>query len=347
MELKKVPEALFSEISGLIEEARRVVAQTANQSMTLLYWQIGEVINRELLNNERAEYGKQIVSQLATALQVQYGKRGFQERNIRRMMQFAELFPDFQIVSQAATKLSWSHFIELLVLKEEVKRDFYLTMAMAETWGRDTLRTKIDGMLYERTLISGQDEGAIPAELSQMRKGESFSPDLIFKSPYFLDFAGLKGMYSEKDLEQSLVNSLEQFIMELGVGFSFVERQKRMIIDGEDFHLDLLFYHRKLKRLIAIELKLGKFKAAYKGQMELYLRWLDKNEKQSGEDTPLGLILCAEGGHEQIELLQLESAGIKVAEYLTELPDRELLKQKIHKELERVSLKAKKEASNE
>jgi hypothetical protein len=167
-----------------------------------------------------------------------------------------------------------------------------------------------------------------------MQKGENFSSDLIFKSPYFLDFTGLKGMYSEKNLEDSLVVSLEQFIMELGVGFSFVERQKRMIIDGEDFYLDLLFYHRKLKRLIAIELKLGKFKAAHKGQMELYLRWLDKYEKQAGEETPLGLILCAEGGHEQIELLQLENAGIKVAEYLTELPDRQLLKDKLHKELE-------------
>ena len=188
-------------------------------------------------------------------------------------------------------------------------------------------------MLYERTLISGQPDDIIKTELSNMRIGENFSPDLVFKSPYFLDFAGLKGVYSEKNLEDSLIVSIEQFIMELGAGFSFIERQKRMIIDGEDFYLDLLFYHRKLKRLIAIELKLGKFKAAYKGQMELYLRWLDKHEKQEGESSPLGLILCAEGGHEQIELLQLENVGIKVAEYLTELPNIELLKQKLHKEV--------------
>jgi predicted nuclease of restriction endonuclease-like (RecB) superfamily len=207
-------------------------------------------------------------------------------------------------------------------------------MAMSENWGRDTLRIKIDGMLYERTLISSQPDERVITELSNMRTGEIFSPDLVFKSPYFLDFTGLKGIFSEKDLEQSLLISLEQFIMELGVGFSFIERQKRMIIDGEDFHLDLLFYHRKLKRLIAIELKLGKFKAEYKGKMELYLRWLDMHEKQNGEETPLGLILCAEGGQEQIELLQLENAGIKVAEYLTELPDKELLKKKLHKELE-------------
>lgn len=334
MEIDKTQKNLYDDIFRLIEEARAFVANTANKTITLMYWQIGNRTNAELLDGQRAVYGKQIISQLSKQLQNTYSKRGFQERNIRRMMQFAELFPDFQIVSQAATKLSWSHFMELLSLKEEIKREFYLTMALSETWGRDALRGKIEGMLYERTLISGKPDELIKTELANMRKGETISPDLIFKSPYFLDFAGLKDRYSEKDLEQSLIISLEQFIMELGVGFSFVERQKRMIIDGDDFYLDLLFYHRKLKRLIAIELKLGKFKAAYKGQMELYLRWLDKYEKQTGEETPLGLILCAEGGHEQIELLQLENAGIKVAEYLTELPDRELLKQKLHKELE-------------
>lgn len=334
MELGKLNNNLYSDICKLQDEARTFVANTANKSMTLLYWKIGERINTDLLDGKRAQYGKQIVSHLATQLQLNYGKRGFEERNIRRMIQFTVLFPDFQIVSQAATKLSWSHFIELLSLKEALKREFYLTMALSESWGRDTLRNKIEGMLYERTLISRKPNELIKSELANMRKGKSISADLIFKSPYFLDFTGLKGMYSEKSLEDSLIISIEQFIMELGVGFSFVERQKRMIIDGEDFYLDLLFYHRKLKRLIAIELKLGKFKAAYKGQMELYLRWLDKHEKQTGEETPLGLILCTEGGHEQIELLQLENAGIKIAEYLTELPDRKLLKEKLQKELE-------------
>lgn len=349
MGLDKLQNQLFDDVARLIDEARSFVANTSSKTITLLYWQIGNRINNDFLDNQRAEYGKQIVSQLATQLQEQYGKRGFQERNLRRMMQFADLFPDFQIVSQAATKLSWSHFMELLSLNEEIKRVFYLTLALNENWGRDTLRDKIDGMLYERTLISGKPQELVKKELANMQQGENFSPDLVFKSPYFLDFTGLKGVYSEKSLEDSLIVSLEQFIMELGVGFTFVERQKRMIIDGEDFYLDLLFFHRKLKRLIAIELKLGKFKAAYKGQMELYLRWLDKYEKQAGEETPLGLILCAEGGHEQIELLQLQNAGIKVAEYLTELPDRQLLKDKLHKELElkRALWQNKKEDENE
>jgi len=324
---------LYNDISEIIETSRKNVAQTVNFTITILYWQIGHRINEDLLDGNRAAYGKQIVSQLATKLQMQFGKRGFQERNIRRMMQFAELFSDFQIVSEVATKLSWSHFIELLTIKEDIKQEFYMQMAVYENWSTKELRAKIDGMLFERTAISVKPEKIVRQELENLSKGEAFSPDLVFKSPYFLDFAGLKRVYSEKNLEDSLIIYLEQFIMELGVGFTFVERQKRMIIDGEDFYLDLLFYHRKLKRLIAIDLKLGRFKAAYKGQMELYLRWLDKYEKQEGENTPLGLILCAEGSKQQIELLQLEQSGIKVAEYLTELPDKQLLKQKIHAEL--------------
>ncbi|MDD4149579.1 MAG: DUF1016 N-terminal domain-containing protein [Bacteroidales bacterium] len=205
MEIEKTNNRLFADICKLVEEARSYVASTANKTMTLLYWKIGNRINTDLLNGERAVYGKQILSQLATQLQQQFGERGFQERNIRRMIQFAELFPFFQIVSQAATKLSWSHFIELLSLKEEIKRDFYLTMALGETWGRDDLRNKISGMLYERSLISNKPDELIKTELANMRTGEAFSPDLVFKSPYFLDFTGLKGTYSEKTLEDSLV----------------------------------------------------------------------------------------------------------------------------------------------
>ncbi len=144
----------------------------------------------------------------------------------------------------------------------------------------------------------------------------------------------MKNTFSEKSLEDAILNELEKFLLELGQGFTFIERQKRITIDNEDFYIDLLFFHRKLKRLIVIDLKLGKFKAAYKGQMELYLRYLEKYEMNPGEKSPLGLILCAEGNSEQIELLQLDKSGIKVAEYLTELPDKKLLKQKLHKAIE-------------
>ena len=349
MELDQTPNKLYADICTLVEEARNYVASTANATMTLMYWKIGKRLSIELAENQESKYGKQILSQLATKLQMQFGERGFQEKNIRRMIQFALIYTDEQIVVSLIRQLSWTHFIALIPIKDHLKREFYAVMCQTERWNVKTLRQKIDGMLYERTLISGKPDEMIKSELENLRSTNTLTADLVFKSPYFLDFTGLKGMYSEKSLEDSLITSIEQFIMELGVGFSFVERQKRMIIDGEDFHLDLLFYHRKLKRLIAIDIKLDKFKAAYKGQMELYLRWLDKYEKQEGEETPLGLILCAEGGHEQIELLQLNNSGINVAEYLTELPDRQLLKERIHKELElkRQLFITREEAENE
>lgn len=323
-------ESLITDLRTLINEARNKVALIINTEITLLYWHIGKRINEEVLGNQRAEYGKQIVSTLSTQLTKEYG-RGFELRNLRRMMQFAELFPDFQIVSTLSRQLSWSHFIELLSIKNDLGREFYLTMAASESWSIRTLRNKIDSMLYERTAISSKPEEVIKTELANLRNNEILSPDLVFKSPYFLEFTGLKGVYSEKSLEDSLLVHIEHFILELGVGFTFVKRQKRMIIDGEDFYLDLLFYHRKLRRLVAIELKLGKFKAAYKGQMELYLRWLEKHEKEVGEESPIGLLLCTEGSEEQIELLQLDQTGIRVAQYMTELPSRALLHQQLQK----------------
>lgn len=326
--------SLVEDLRQIIEQARGRVAATVNSELTMMYWHIGERINREVLGNQRAEYGKQIVSTVSRQLQEEYGTKGFDEKNIRRMMQFAQIMPDVQIVVTLSRQLSWSHFVEVISLNDELQREFYLTLAASERWSIRQLRKEIDSMLYERTAISGKPDTLIKQELSQLRDENVLSPDLVFKSPYFLEFTGLKGMYSEKSLEDSLVAHLEQFIIELGNGFSFVARQKRMIIDGEDFYLDLPFYHRRLHRLIAIDLKLGRFKAQYKGQMELYLRWLEQNEMEPGEETPLGLLLCTEGGEEQIELLQLDKAGIKVAQYMTELPPRDVLIRQIQKSLE-------------
>ncbi len=227
-------------------------------------------------------------------------------------------------------QLSWSHFVAILPLKDDLQRDFYAEMCRIERWSVRTLRKKIDGMLYERTTISKKPEKLIEKDLAALRDEDRLTPDLVFRDPYFLDFLGLKDTYSEKDLETAILREMEGFILELGAGFSFVARQKRMTIDDEDYYLDLLFFHRKIKRLIAIELKLGKFKAAHKGQMELYLRWLENYEQQPGEKSPLGLILCADKGIEQIELLQLDKGSIRVAAYLTELPPRELLQKKLH-----------------
>ena len=324
----------MQDLRQIIDGARGRVAAQVNSELTLMYWHIGDRINREVLGNERAVYGKQIVATVAQQLQMDYGSKGFEKSSITRMMKFARLFPDIQIVAPLVQQLSWTHFLQVMSIKDEIKREFYLTLAASEKWSKRQLREKIDGLLFERTAISAKPEELIKKELSELRDKDVVSPDLVFKSPYFLEFTGLKNMYNEKSLEDCLVANLEQFIIELGNGFSFVARQKRMIIDGEDFYLDLLFYHRRLRRLIAIDLKKGGFKAAYKGQMELYLRWLEENEMEPGEETLLGLLLCTEGGEEQIELLQLDKSGIKVAQYLTELPPRHLLMNQIQKSME-------------
>ncbi len=327
-------QSLIQDIRKIIEQARGHVASTANYTLSMMYWHIGERVNAEVLKNKRAEYGKKIVASLSRQLREEYGAKGFDEKNIRRMMQFAQEFPKEQIVASVMRQLSWTHILQVLPIKNELQREFYLTLATSERWSVRQLRKEIDGMLYERTAISGKPDEIIKKELTTLRDDNMLTPDLVFKNPYFLEFTGLKGMYSERDLEDSLVAHLEQFIIELGNGFSFVARQKRMIIDGEDFYLDLLFYHRRLHRLIAIDLKLGRFKAQYKGQMELYLRWLEKNEMEPGEESPLGLLLCTEGSEEQIELLQLDKSGIKVAQYLTELPPRDVLIHQIQKSLD-------------
>ncbi len=330
---KPISGNLIGDIRSLIETARHNVAVTVNAGLTILYWQIGNRICQNILKQKRGEYGKEIVATLSQELADDYGNN-FNEKNLRRMIQFAEVFSDKKIVVSLIRQLSWTHFIALIPLKNDLQRDFYSEMCRIERWSVRTLRKKIDGMLYERTAISKKPEELVKKELSALREEDRLTPDLVFRDPYFLDFLGLKDTYSEKDLETAILREMESFILELGVSFSFVARQKRITVDNEDYYLDLLFFHRKLKRLIAIELKLGKFKAAYKGQMELYLRWLEKYEKEPGEETPLGLILCAGKASEQIELLQLDKSGIKVAEYMTELPKRKLLEQKLHKAVE-------------
>ena len=328
-----VPKELLGDIRRLIEETRSAVATTVNAGLTMLYWRIGKRVSEEILKGHRAEYGKRIVVSLSRQLVQEYGN-SFSEKNLRRMVQFAEVFPDEQIVVSLIRHLSWTHFLALIPLKDPLQREFYAAMCRAEGWSVRTLRKKIDSMLYERTAISRKPEELVKKELAELREQDRMSPDLVFRDPYVLDFLNLKDTFSERDLESAILRELESFLLELGVGFTFAARQKRMVIDNEDHYLDLLFFHRKLRRLVAIELKLGRFKAAYKGQMELYLRWLEKHETEEGEEPPLGLILCAGGAHEQIELLELDKTSIHVAEYLTELPPKEVLESKLRAVIE-------------
>ena len=318
------PPALLGDIRALIEASRQRVASAVNAELTLLFWRIGQRIHTEVLAGQRAGYGDEILPTLAAQLVRDYG-RSFADKNLRRMVQFAATFSDEPIVVTLSRQLSWSHFVALLPLKDPLQRDYYVQMASAERWSVRTLRERIDSMLYERTALSKKPDETITQELAAMRDAQRMSPALVMRDPYILDFLGLRDTWQEGDLEAAIIREMESFLLELGAGFSFLARQKRIQIDDEDFHLDLLFYNRKLRRLVAVELKIGEFKAAYKGQMELYLRWLDKHEREPEEASPLGIILCTGKKSEQIELLELDKSGIHVAEYLTTLPPRAVL----------------------
>jgi predicted nuclease of restriction endonuclease-like (RecB) superfamily len=324
---------LVSELRGMINEARASVVSVVNAELTMLYWNIGNRINEEILQGNRAEYGKKIVATLSQQLGKEFGK-GFSAKSLRHMCRFAEIFKNREIVSALMRQLSWTHFLSIIYLEDPLKRAFYAEMCKLEKWSTRTLRERIDSMLYERTALSKQPEETIKAELEQLAETGDVSPNLVLKDPYILDFLQLNDRYLEKDLEDAILREIEQFLLELGAGFTFIARQKRIEIDHEDFYIDLLFYNRKLNRLVVVDLKLGRFKAEYKGQMELYLRWLEKHEMEPGEEPPLGLILCADKKEEQIELLELGQSGIHVAEYLTALPSRQLLQKKLHAAIE-------------
>lgn len=323
-----LPQGLIDELRVMIDQTRQFIAMTVNSALTTAFWKVGDRIRKETLQKERADYGREIVVTLSRQLVVDYGN-SFTDKNLRRMIQFAELFPDEQIVVTLSRQLSWSHFVRLLPIKDALKRDFYAEMCRIEKWNVRTLKAKIDSMLFERTALSKKPESLIDAEIALLRKEDQLSPDLVLRDPYLLDFLNLNDRYVEKDLEDAIMRELEQFLLEFGVGFTFVARQKRIIVDNLDFHLDLLFFHRRLQRLVAVELKVGDFQPEYKGQMELYLRWLDKHERQPNEESPIGLILCTGKNAECIELLELGKAGIHVAEYLTALPSKEALRQKL------------------
>lgn len=322
------PTVLIADIRRMIEETRTSVATAVNAGLTILYWRIGKRIHEDILQGNRAEYGEQIVRSVAQELEREYG-RGFSEKNLHHLIRFADAFPDGEIVYALSRQLSWTHFRSLIYLDDPRKREFYAEMCRLERWSTRVLQQRVDSMLYERTALSRQPDALIRQELAALKDEDHVSAALIFKDPYILDFLGLRDRYLEKDLEDAILREMEHFLLELGAGFTFVSRQKRLQIDNDDFYIDLLFYNRKLRRLIAIDLKLGDFRPEHKGQMELYLRWLAKFEREPGEGLPLGIILCTGKKQQQIELLELGKTGIHVAEYLTDLPAKEVLERKL------------------
>ncbi|GAA3929579.1 DUF1016 family protein [Chitinophaga oryziterrae] len=328
-EIVKEEQMLLDELKRLIESSKQKVLVKVNTELVLLYWSVGARLNEHVLGNQRAGYGKEIVKRLSHKLVETFGK-GWNDKTLWHCLRCAETFSEEQIVSAVQRQLSWTHIKTIAYLKNELQREFYLTMATNERWSSRQLQERINSMLYERTAISKKPELVIQNDLELLRNSKEMTTDLTFKDPYILDFLGLQDTYSERDLEQSIIYQLQLFILELGNDFAFLARQKRISIDDTDYYIDLLFYHRKLRRLVAIDLKLGKFEHSHKSQMELYLRWLAKYEQQPHELSPIGLILCADKNDELVELLELDAAGIHVAQYLLELPPKEVLQQKLH-----------------
>jgi predicted nuclease of restriction endonuclease-like (RecB) superfamily len=323
------PESLLlAEIKQMIESSRHRVFVAVNTEIALLYWNIGKYINHFLLSDGRAEYGKQIVAELSPRLVEEYGK-GWGKEHLWHCIRSSETFTEDQILYAVRRQLNWTQIRTIQYLKDDLQREFYIEMCANERWSSRQLQERINSMLFERTILSKKPGETIKNDLEKLRLSQEMSVDLAFKDPYFLGFLGLADTYSEKDLEQAILHQLQLFILELGNDFAFLARQKRITIGDTDYYIDLLFYHRKLRRLIAIDLKLGKFEHHHKSQMELYMRWLAKHEQQPGELSPIGIILCADKNEELVQLLEMDKDGIHVAKYLTELPAIELFQQKL------------------
>lgn len=319
---------LYSKIVSLITSRKTAVSQALNAAVIFLNWEIGETICLDVLNHTKADYGRCIIDEVSEKLTQEYGK-GFNRTAVFRMIKFYQEFPDREKVATLSQQLTWSHFVELLPIEDSLKRDFYAVMCKSEGWTVRTLRERKNSMLYERTVISKKPEKTIRGDIMHLMDQDKMSLDLFYRDPYVLDFLGLKDTYNEKDLENAILAELERFILEMGTDFAFLARQKHFVFDGKDYYMDLLFYHRSLRRLVLVELKLGAFEPEHKGQDELYLRWLKKNEMRDGENDPVALILCAEKSQETVELMELNQGSIHVAQYLTKMPPKKLLEEKL------------------
>ena len=320
---RSLEEDLFSSISGLIEQARARTAIAVNSELVMLYWHIGRRIRQDVLGGERAPYGQDIIKRLAARLTREYG-RGYSWRHLFRMVKFAGLYPDPEILPTLSAKLGWSHIAELLLLSDRDEHDFYAAQAARERWSVRTLRERIASGLYKRTITGEASAGQVTATDPGSRAPDHTGPNILFRDPYVLDFLGLPAKHTESQLENAILDEIQRFLLELGVGFAFVERQKRMTVDGRDFRLDLLLYHITERSYVAVELKTRPLDPGDYGQMLLYLRWLEAHQRHPGDSAPVGLILCTDKGAEQVKLLGLDSGEIRAARYLTQDVRREL-----------------------
>ena len=331
--LSEMPESrqLFTDVCRIIDDTRTRVAVYVNSEVCRTNWYVGKRIKEDVLYNRRAEYGKQVIKNLSSSLTQRYGG-GWSVSTLQHCVRAAYTFSEEEIVYAVRIQFSWTHLRALMSISDPLARRFYMQMCFYEHWDTRTLERKIDSQLYERTAISRRTEEVIKQTLDETEETQMLKPDLVFRSSYFLNALGLPDMFTEHDLESAIISQMQDFLTEMGTDFAFLARQKRITVDATDYYIDLLFYHRGLHRLVAIDLKLGKFKPEHEGQMRLYLRYLDKNERREGEESPIGLILCSEGNTEHIEYLMLdEDSPVKVAQYYTQLPDKKLLSEKLQR----------------
>jgi predicted nuclease of restriction endonuclease-like (RecB) superfamily len=283
-------DSLYEKIAALITVARGRVRSVVNQAMVMTYWQVGQcIVEDEQQGQARAEYGKAVLENLAEQLTVEFGK-GFEVRNLRNMRQFYLLFPNWNAVR---SDLSWTHYRLLLKVENKVARDWYMTEAATEGWSTRSLERQINSFYYERLLSSQNQE---PVRSQAAENSSQLSPQDIFKDPYVLEFLelGERASFTESELESALIGQLQAFLLELGKGFSFVARQKRISLDGEHFYVDLVFYNYLLKCFVLIDLKLGKLTHQDIGQMDTYVRLYEERLRGEGDNPTLGLILCSE-----------------------------------------------------
>lgn len=321
---------LFDDLRRIVHSSRRRIAVSVVSESVSMYWQVGCRIKRDILKNGRGTYGDETVKKCSDFLTLEFGS-GWGYQTVRHCVRAAYTFTEAEIVYAMRTQLSWTHLRTVMSISDELKRMFYIEMAAHEHWGTRQLADKVDALLYERTAISRRPENVIRAELTKAGEKGELSPDLVFRSSYFFSLTGLKDEYSESDLENAILAQIETAIEELGSDFAFLGRQRRITIDATDYKMDLLFFHRSLRRLVVVDLKLGRFKPEYEGQMRLYLRYLDRNDRKTGEESPIGLILCSEGNTEHIEYLMLDEGDIRVAQFFTQLPSKELLRVKLQR----------------
>ena len=332
-------ESTYQTIKEVLEQARAQSYRAVNFAMVPAYWNIGRIIvEEEQKGKTKADYGKQLIAELAKRLKADFGK-GFDQSNLWHMRSFYLSFP---ILDAVRRELTWTHYRLLLRVERQEVRQFYLDECIAANWSTRQLERQINSFYYER-LLSSRNKGLVKAEIKKLEPGPT--PQDIIKDPYVLEFLGLKESkaYLENELEQGLINKLHDFLLELGKGFSFVARQKRITIDGDHFYIDLVFYNYILKCFVLIDLKVGKLVHQDIGQMDFYIRYFEEEIKLTGDNPTIGLILCAEKNEAMAKYTLLKgSKGLFASRYKLYLPTEKELKEELKRERQLLELEMRK-----